>query len=348
MTTPATIREILTNLSLSLGEEIGGEGANSQAFLAYDPQLDSEIVVKVVPKATFTDQNKYFQESKLLYSSRHPNVMVINFASQDDDNIYMSMPYYSQGSLNKLINTRYLRAREVIKYALDFLSGIHYIHTRGLIHFDVKPTNILINDSSQAVLTDFGLTNYIDLSGFSRPSALYLAHQAPESLKGIPLTVQHDVYQAGLTLYRMCNGNEIFEEQRQISTRADILNGNFPNRERFLPHIPRKLRGIVKKALELDPANRYQTVLALMNDLGKLDEHLDWYYEKLPDSEIWSRQNDTARFTITLLQDNGFWKSTGQKLTFSSGRSTRISAAFGTYADRQVAENKIQQLLKKI
>lgn len=182
------------------------------------------------------------------------------------------------GSLNSLLDKRFLTTREIIGYSLDFLSGLHFIHSKQLVHFDIKPTNLIINDSNHAILTDFGLSKYTNPYGFASPDKIYGAHMPPESWVTASLTSQFDIYQAGLTLYRMCNGNINFDEQKVIFSKENIVNAKFPDRGYFLPHIPNTLRKYIKKALEVDLNKRYQTVLEFMNDLSNVEESLDWQY----------------------------------------------------------------------
>ena len=83
-----------TELSFNLGDEIGHDGKNSKVYRATDLQLNAEIVVKQVPKSNFSDLAEYFTEARLLHQSSHPNVVPIYYGCQDDDHIYISMPYF--------------------------------------------------------------------------------------------------------------------------------------------------------------------------------------------------------------------------------------------------------------
>ncbi|HVJ49829.1 serine/threonine-protein kinase [Desulfitobacterium sp.] len=234
----------VTEIAFDLLKEIGNEGLNSRTYIAQDIQLDANIVIKEVNKLSISPDTTYFAEARLLYASRHPNVMEIKYASQDDDNLYLAMPYYKNGSLNALINNKFLSVPEIIHYGLDFLSALNYIHSKGLIHFDVKPSNIIINDAGKALLTDFGLAQLTDKYGFAEVPLAYPTHLTPEWFQASVFTSQYDVFQAGLTLYRMCNGNSDFDDKLQNGgvTRDEVVRGIFPDRYKFLPHIPNSLR----------------------------------------------------------------------------------------------------------
>lgn len=104
------------------------------------------------------------------------------------------------------------------------------------------------------------------------------------------------MYQVGLTLYRMCNGNKFYYSQvpsNQYELQNLICSGKFPMRDKFLPHIPRKLRRIIRKLLMVDPQMRYQTILDLQIELGQVDKLLDWKYQEINDEILWSRHNES-------------------------------------------------------
>lgn len=195
------------------------QGKNSTTFIAHDPQLDADFFIKMMPKKKFVGSD-YFKEARIIYANQHPNIVEIQYAAADnsnpsgDDNIYFAMPIYKNGSLQTLMEKRSLTVREIIKYSLDFVSGVNYIHSRGLVHDDIKPSNILIDDTNRALLTDFGLAGELNPYGVLRqPLSTYIFTKAPETIRTNAKTIQSDIYQIGLTLYRMCNGPFILRNE---------------------------------------------------------------------------------------------------------------------------------------
>lgn len=265
-------------------KDIGEEGKNSNVFLAKDEQLGDDLVVKEMDKTKFKP-DEYFLESKMIYASKHPNIVDIQYASQNDDFLYLAMPYYENGSLNKLASQRFLTIREIIKCSLELLNGVSYIHSKGMLHLDIKPTNILMDRAGRAVLTDFGLSKYVDENGVADQAFNYTLHADPEWFSHSARTVQSDIYQVGLTLYRLCNGIDILSRQlkdKGIKTLDElsevIKRGEFPDRHFFLPHVPAKLRNIIKKALQVDIDKRYSNTIELMNEIGQVSNNLDWVF----------------------------------------------------------------------
>lgn len=295
--------DITTSIDLTKLEPLNKEGKNSLVYSYHDKQLGKDFIVKVIENQTAYKQygsdyiNNLFTESKVLYANRHPHIVDIQYASYDEENVYISMPKYKNGSLDAIINKRYLTVREIIKFSLEFLSGLHYIHTNNLVHFDVKPTNILLNDNMKAVLTDFGLAKYVNEYGLATPDMIYNTHKPPEFFKNEKLSNKSDIYQAGVTLYRLCNGNATFKEQFYSSKNweKDVMCGNLPNRKIYLPHIPKSLQKIINTAMEINPDKRYDTVLDMINKLSNISENLDWIFEEVGTNQfVWSRINEAG------------------------------------------------------
>jgi eukaryotic-like serine/threonine-protein kinase len=153
-------------------QEIGSDGKSSKTYIAHDSQLDAEIVIKQLAKAKLTYAPSFFEEAKCLYAGAHPNVVQIYYACQDNDFVYIARPYYKRGSIKGLINSKYMMVREIISAACQIVSALHNIHSKGLIHFDVKPDNVLLSDRGEALLSDFGLARPT-VGGLAHPGFFY-------------------------------------------------------------------------------------------------------------------------------------------------------------------------------
>lgn len=331
-------------------EEIGQEGRNSKVFLAHDNQLDGVIVIKEIAKQQNISYDAYFKEARLLYAHNHNNIVKVNYACEDDDNIYIAMPYYKNGSLKKRIsNGNCLTIREVVRYSIQFLSGLNHIHSKGLIHFDIKPDNILISDSNEAMLSDFGLALYTDAYGFCKAQAFYTPHVTPEQLLGLKQTIKNDIYQAGLTMYRMVNGNDFFYSQCPESKEqfiSQVLKGTFPNRKKYLPHVPSRLRRIIKKCIDPDPAKRYNNTLEIINDLASIDENMDIKYSKLPNAEIWRTFKNDWEYRIVL--KNTLKKSDIHVSKTKEGKTTNCPRLCYKNIDSTEIESKLEAIFASL
>jgi serine/threonine protein kinase len=347
----------IITLNLDLGSPIGrGQGQNSKVFLAQDLQLQTQLALKQVPKANLPPN--YFEEARNLYYARHRNVVEIKYAGQTDEHVYLAMPYYRGGTLQTLIETRSLSTREIVRYGIDFLSGLHHVHVRKLIHFDVKPSNVLLDDSDTATLADFGLCREMDKSGHILRWSVYCPHRPPEfTSSSRKISKAADIYQAGLTLYRMCAGES--EVERQIVTHganeldcAAINSGAFPERKRFLAHIPNRLRRTITQALDVDPARRYSSVLEMMNELALVNESLDWHYRKGAEwgEGVWNESSDSGNAStrsISLVRNGTTWDVAASR-AFPDGRQRRFSRFSKPGLSQHAAERLVQQAMTEI
>ena len=136
-----------------------------------------------------------------------------------------------------------------------------------------------------------GLAQFTSHYGFSRNYGTTRVFAPPEFFNQPEHNLQFDIYQAGLTLYRMCNGDDELNLQFQDNVLVNgvpdsnmfvnnLAAGNFPNRSKYLPHIPKALKSVVNKALNIDLNLRYKTVIDILNDLSKIDFANEWRYER--------------------------------------------------------------------
>lgn len=274
-------------VNFQLGDEIGADGKNSQVFRAHDVQLNATLAIKKIEKARLGDVGEFFQEASLLYLSSHTNVVPIHYACQDEDHIYLAMPFFENGSLKGLMAAGHLTVREIIIYSTQFLSGLHNIHSKGLIHFDIKPDNILLSARGEAMLSDFGLAKQTTFNGRAGQDRIYGKMTPPEAFSTDEFTRHFDIYQVGLTLYRMVVGDPAFYAQFENFVdngvidrhgfRHAVVNGQFPSLVEFPEHIPTRLITTIRTCLSGDPKNRFNSANEIVNSFADIEGALlDW------------------------------------------------------------------------
>lgn len=308
-------------------KEIGQEGKNSNVYLAHDEYMNAQIVIKEIPNSKKNDEvmENLFREAHILYESSHPNIVQIQYACKDEDNIYIAMPFYKNGSLKSLMKERFLTVKEIIRYGIQFISGVAHIHSKGLLHLDIKPDNILLSDTNEALLSDFGLADYTDENGWYFITKFYIAHIAPEIItNNYIVSVQFDIFQIGLTLYRMCVGDVEYNQQFETFKSTEGFQANdflkaldekkFPSINKFPLHIPNSLIKIISKCLESNTSKRYTNVREILNDLSKIENKgLNWNYKDEPEHYEWSCEDSKGNnYTVNQLK-------TSNKYTIKKG-----------------------------
>jgi serine/threonine protein kinase len=263
-------------------------------YISTDGQFEGQFAVKHIDKTTLASPN-YFAEAKAMFAASHEHVVPVQYACQTADDTCLAMPYYQRGSLTDRITLGPIRLSEVIRVGQGVLSGLGRIHASGHLHLDVKPSNVLFDDKDTPMVADFGQAQRLDATGASpAPATMYGPGIPPEMVLKNDPRIQADVYQAGLTLYRAVNGEPLFDEQvvAVFGTRDEshiknaIVRSKFPDRSRFLPHVPKSMRSAIRKALNVDVTKRYASAAEFAKALARLTFKNDWSATPMPNDEV--------------------------------------------------------------
>jgi serine/threonine protein kinase len=291
-------------------KEIGfGKGLNSTVWLANDPQLGGQIAVKEIEKQRIQNAAKYFDEAHVMFKVGHKNVVPILCAFQTSDLICLAMRYYTHGSLGDLTEKGPLNPKEVLRIGQSVLAGLASIHVNGFIHFDLKPSNVLFDNNRQPMVSDFGQTCSAGPGGLAVHPGMYMHAIPPECFSGVG-GVQSDVYQMGGTLYRALNGDRFFDRQRgdDATLEARTTAGVFPDRRFFLPHVPKALKTVIRKAMMVNPADRYQSATDMANALARVSVGLDWSVSLSPSAIEWiATPKGKGRLRVVMSQSGSKW-----------------------------------------
>lgn len=273
-----------------------GDGKNSRVWLAYDRQRGEKVILKEIDLATFDgDPDLYFEESQAICAAACERVVPLYFAGKTETHVYLAMPIMS-GSLAEQIRNLPLSVKVTISVGKDICAGMGAVHKAGRLHLDLKPTNVLFNAQKRAMIADFGQALRVDGFGISvsvGEPRMYAPYWPPEAFEKTfndrpALTVLSDVYQIGLTLYCAVNGDALYREQldntHELELATKIAGGQLPERELFLPHVPDYLRRVIRKAMAIDPADRYESAAELADALGVVDPKHEWRVTRDDDS----------------------------------------------------------------
>ena len=310
--------EVLATTRYQQIEQIGvGEGMNSVVFRAFDPYLQREIAVKEIQKSKFgNDFDAYCCEARTMFAMRNSHVVEVEYVCETQDHIALALPYFPNGSLQVRIANGPLDLIRLLKVAQGILSGVMRIHSCRFLHLDLKPSNIFFDDADNPLVGDFGQSRKLS-NGMVRFPEVYKWAAAPELWDSHTATVESDIYQLGVLLYRAANGDGVYKAQKAaVSTNSQlhdlIRKGRFPNPKIFLPHLPKRVRTIIRKAMRILPSERYHSASDLSYALGKVQPQLNWMTSALPGGAYQWRASrpDHASLEVNLLTDGGAtWKT---------------------------------------
>jgi serine/threonine protein kinase len=275
--------EILAEIRYHQIAPIGvGEGMNSCVFRAYDPYLERDLAVKEIAKSRLgNDFDSYCTEARAMFAVAHPNIVGLLYICETPDRVALALPYFANGSLKPRIKDNPLRLKDLLKMAQGVLAGLARIHSGGFLHLDLKPANILFDDSDSPLIGDFGQSRKVSATGTVNWPSMYSWAMPPEVWDNHVATVESDIHQLGVLLYRSANGDLVYDAQKSAITNNDelhkrIARGKFPNPAVFLPHVPKRIRGIIRKAMRVDPTRRYRSATELAVALARVPIPLDW------------------------------------------------------------------------
>ncbi|MFN8374149.1 MAG: protein kinase [Anaerolineae bacterium] len=249
-------------------QEMLGQGGMARVYKGYDEKLDRYAAVKVidahlVARESETEYRERFRrEARAIARLNHSNIVKIYQFGEDGSMYYMAMEYVSGRDLRQIIKDYTAKGatmpyEEVMRVINDITAALDYAHKEGVIHRDVKPSNIMVTSSGQSILMDFGLALSVPEGtlGSTFGSVHYIApEQAVSSARAVP---QSDLYSLGVVLYEMLTGRVPFDDQSTMSVALKHLSDPPPALSSLNPNILPQIEEVVLKVLDKEPRKRF-------------------------------------------------------------------------------------------
>ena len=250
-----------------------GSGGMSTVYLARDETLDRPVAVKVMHREMSEQEDqlqRFRQEARAVAKLTHPNVVSVIDAGEDGGYPYIVFEYVKGETLKQRIGrVGALDTQEAIAYAIEVGRGLGVAHARNMVHRDIKPQNVLIDEEGRAKLTDFGISRQLEQDGVTATGRVLgtTDYVAPEQAMGKAVDPRSDIYSLGVVLYEMLVGQVPFHADSQVGVAMKHVNEELPDVQRRRPEASAAVALVVERATAKNPDERYQTIAQMVDDL---------------------------------------------------------------------------------
>jgi tetratricopeptide (TPR) repeat protein/TolB-like protein len=269
-----------------------GEGGMGEVWLARDSKLDREVAIKVLSPEVAADPERlerFRREARAVAALNHPNIITIHSVEEENGVPFFTMEYVEGETLSRLIPKEGLDPERFLELAIPIVDAVSAAHESGVTHRDLKPGNVMVTNRGQLKVLDFGLakvareepkevhsdshleTEFLTSEGQVLGTTPYMS---PEQLMGRPVDQRSDIFSLGTILFAMATGTHPFKADSSAEVISSILSYHPPEVSEIKEGLPDYLGGVIKRCLEKEPEDRYQSARGLEDDLESLRDGL--------------------------------------------------------------------------
>ena len=253
--------------------ELLGQGGMATIYRARDAQLDRDVAVKLLRPEFGRDPDflaRFRDEAKAAASLSHPNIVAVFDFGEEQSDPYIVMELIDGQDLSSILRENgALPPRQAARVSAEVAKALQAAHVRGIVHRDVKPSNILVGRDGRVKVADFGIARALDDSQLTLPGVTMgsVHYFSPEQAKGESATQASDIYSLGIVLYESLTGQRPFSGDGAAAVALARLTTTPPRPSAIRPGVPAALDQVVQRAMALDPAARYASAASMASAL---------------------------------------------------------------------------------
>jgi serine/threonine protein kinase len=252
-----------------------GSGGMGVVYKAQDTNLDRTVALKFLAAHLLESEEhkqRFLREAKATASLDHPNICMVYEVGQAEGHVFIAMGYVDGRELRDKIKERPLKLDEALDIVIQAAEGLRAAHHKGIVHRDIKSSNLMLTSASQVKIMDFGLAQLTGGTRFTKTDSIMgtPAYMSPEQAQCLATDRRTDIWSLGVVLYEMVTGRLPFEGEREASIVYSIVNEPHEPITALRAGVPTELDRIAGKALAKSPAERYQHLDDMLVDLRAL------------------------------------------------------------------------------
>ena len=254
--------------------EVLGIGGMAVVYKARCHRLNRLVAIKIL-KAEYTQdeefRRRFHAESQAVAMLSHPNIVSVYDVSTTDEADYIVMELIDGITLKQYMEKKgTLNWKETLHFAIQIAKALEHAHSRGIIHRDIKPHNVMVLKNGSVKVTDFGIARVMSESNTLTKEALGSVHYiSPEQAKGGRVDNRSDLYSLGVVMYEMATGRPPYDGETPVAVAIQHINGKATLPSMLTPNIPGGLEQIIVRSMSHNPADRYPSAGALLTDLDE-------------------------------------------------------------------------------
>ncbi|PJF41816.1 MAG: hypothetical protein CUN55_11340 [Phototrophicales bacterium] len=280
-----------------------GRGGMSVVYRASKQDGSPDVAIKVMDTAPDTRElflKRFEQEAHIVNEMDHPNILPLLDYGLHNGYPYMVMPLMTGGTLGDILRKHPLSQTDAGGWLYQIAMALDHAHSRGVIHRDLKPTNILLDDRGHAFLTDFGIARLLNLTSSLTMTGNVVGtptYMAPEQWRGEEATPLTDIYGLGILVYLMLTGHPPFKADTPHALMYKHLNEPPPPISVFVEGVKPEVDAVVRKAIAKLPSERYQSAMEFSQDYQRALHGLETLAQRYPPSQP---KRSTASYTVQI------------------------------------------------
>jgi serine/threonine-protein kinase len=250
-----------------------GTGGMSAVYLAFDTVLERRVAIKQLHRDVAADAaqiERFRREARAVAQLNHPHVVGVIDVGEDNGSPYIVFEYVEGETLKDRIrrNGR-LEIPEAVAYAIEIARALGAAHARGIVHRDVKPQNVLVDEEGSAKVTDFGIARTLGQEGLTAEGRVLgtTDYVSPEQALGHQVTGQSDIYSLGIVLFEMLTGDVPFHGENQVAVAMKHVREELPDVQVLRPEVSSTTAAVLERATAKDLNRRHRSAAALIDDL---------------------------------------------------------------------------------